>query len=130
MQIQQVISDFRIKQQQLSAMTNKVLRGEYKKTKKLPPIEIPCILSDLLCPVVKELMTELPEINIAPDNAANLYARGGYYRIFNKEKLTIGRFSYKLGKSVRVYYANAKGNVYGKDKKFNSLPGLIAIIKK
>ncbi|NDW08749.1 hypothetical protein [Dysgonomonas sp. 520] len=129
MQIQQIISGFQVKRQQLSVIVDKVQRGKFRNVENIPRIKTPCIISDLLQPIVNELMSGLPELNLDPASAMKLHIRGGYYKVYNRENKVIGRFSCKFGKSVKVYYANAEGNIFGENKEVNNLSELAAIIK-
>ena len=129
MKIQQLISDFRKKQSELSQHASRASRGEYKKLKNPPVIRVPD-LADLVLSVINCLATALPEANITPYKREDVHLKGGYYKIRNSNKKVIGRLSCKLGKAVRLFYSCADGNTFGTEKEFGSLSELITIINE
>ena len=129
MNIQQQISDFRDKQQELSQHVNRAQRGEYKKLKDPPVITIPDLVG-LVLSVINHLATALPEANITPYKREDVHLKGGYYKIHNRNKKVIGRLSCELGKAVRLFYSRVDGNTFGTEKEFGTLSELIAIINE
>ena len=128
MKIQQIILDFRQKQYELSKHANRAFRGEYRNLKTLPAIEVPDLISDLLFPIVNELVEAMPELNLAPYTREGLGFCGGYCKIQNKDKTIVGRFSCKLDNAVTIFFACAKGNAFGENRGFSCFSELVEII--